>query len=130
MTARVRWLKASFLVGAIVDGLIAILILIPSRMGETEFRYPMGLAASLMLGWTCLLVWGYRAPVERRGILLITIFPVITGLMATAAYQAAVGAFTVGRVLPVLILGVALIALLGYSYLNARALETRAAGRT
>ena len=69
VNASVRWLRANFITGAIADGIIGILILIPSQMGETEFRYPMGLAASLMFGWTLLLIWAYRKPVERKGVL-------------------------------------------------------------
>jgi hypothetical protein len=122
MGTTVGWLRASFITGAVVDAIVGVLILIPSRMGEAEFRYPMGLAASLMFGWTVLLLWGYQKPVERKGLLLITIFPVIAGLMASAAYQLATGAFTIGRVLPTMLLGVALIALLGFSYFKARTL--------
>jgi len=119
----IRWLKASFITGAVADAIVGILILIPSRMGEAEFRYPMGLAASLMFGWTLLLLWGYQKPVERKGVLLLTICPVITGLMATAAYQVATGAFTVGRVLPTMVLGAGLIGLMGFSYFKARAVS-------
>ena len=124
MTA-VRWLKLSFMTGAVADAIVGVLILIPSRMGEAEFRYPMGLAASLMFGWTVLLLWGYAKPVERKSLLLITIFPVITGLMASAVYQVAIGAFTLGRVLPTVALGIGLIGLLGFSYFKARALSRK-----
>lgn len=120
MSEKIRWLKASFMAGAVADGIIGIMMLIPSRMGEAEFRYPMGLAASLMFGWTVLLIWGYQKPVERKGILLITIIPVITGLVATAVYQFATGTFPLERVLPLTCLGIALIALMGYSYFQAR----------
>lgn len=124
MTTQIRWLKASFLAGAVADGIAGILILIPSRMGETQFTYPMGLAASLMFGWTLLLMWGYRKPVERKGVLLLTIFPVIPGLIATGAYQVATGAFSVTRALPSMIVGATLIALMGFSYFNARELKS------
>jgi len=124
VTTQIRWLKASFLAGAVADGIAGILILIPSRMGETQFTYPMGLAASLMFGWTLLLMWGYRKPVERKGVLLLTIFPVIPGLIATGAYQVATGAFSVTRALPSMIVGATLIALMGFSYFNARELKS------
>jgi hypothetical protein len=114
--------------GAVVDAIVGVLILIPSRMGEAEFRYPMGLAASLMFGWTVLLLWGYAKPFERKGLLLITIFPVITGLMASAVYQVAIGAFTLGRVLPTVAVGIVLIGLLGFSYFKARAAPIDFAG--
>jgi len=123
MTSEVRWLKASFLAGAVADGLVTIQMLMPSRMGETEFRTPMGLAASLMLGWTFLLLWGYRKPVERKALLLLTIFPVITGLLLTAVYQALAGAVPVAQVFPNMTIGIVLIGLMGYSYYNARTLD-------
>jgi hypothetical protein len=40
----------------------------------------MGIGASLMAGWTVLLGWAACDPIERRGVLLITFFPVLTGL--------------------------------------------------
>lgn len=123
MITQVRWLKGSFIAGAVADGIFGVLMLIPSRMGETEFSYPMGLAASLMFGWTFLLIWGYQKPVERKGVLLITIFPVITGLLASGAYQVATGAFPFARGLRGMILAVVLIGLMGFSYFNARTLN-------
>ena len=89
MKSAIRWLKASYIAGAVADGLTGVLILIPSRMGEAGFRYAMGLAAALMFGWTVLLLWGNIKPLERKGILLITIFPVITGLLATGIWASA-----------------------------------------
>ena len=123
MNSQLRWLKASFAAGAIADAIVGVQMLIPSRMGETEFRYPMGLAASLMFGWTLLLIWAYQKPVERKGVLLLTIFPVITGILASGGYQVATGAFPFARALPNMIIGIALIALMGFSYFNARNLK-------
>ena len=119
MERQVRWLKASYIVGAVADGLIGILMLLPGRMGEAEFRYPMGLGSSLMFGWTALLLWAYRRPMERKRVLLITIFPVISGLMATGIWAVAAGHFSVQKIVPSSILGTALILLMGFSYWNA-----------
>jgi hypothetical protein len=115
----VRWLRASYIAGAVADGFAGILLLVPGRMGETEFRYPMGLGASLMFGWAALLLWADRRPLERKGVLLLTIFPVITGLVATGIWAAASGHFSVPRILPTSALGVVLIGLLGFSYWKA-----------
>jgi peptidoglycan/LPS O-acetylase OafA/YrhL len=124
VNAEIRWLKLSFLVGAVVDAVAGVLILVPTQMGETEFRYSMGLAASLMFGWTLLMLWGYRSPVERKGILPLTIFPVIAGILASNVFQGVVSVFPVARVVATLVLGVGLMALFGYSYLRARKLES------
>ncbi len=120
MESAVGWLKASYIAGAVADSLIGILMLLPGRMGETEFRYPMGLGASLMFGWTALLLWAYKRPMERKGVLVLTIFPVISGLVATGIWAAAAGHFPVQIIVPSSILGTSLIILMGYSYWKAR----------
>ena len=120
MEASIRWLRASYVAGAVADLVIGILILVPSRMGETEFRYAMGVGATMVFGWTALLLWAYMKPVERKGVLLLTIFPVITGLIATGIWAAASGFFPLQRIVPTSVLGLALILLMGFSYLKAR----------
>lgn len=123
MESATRWLQATCVTGAIADGLVGIAMLIPGRMGETEFRYPMGLGASLMFGWTALLLWAYQRPMERCGILLITICPVITGLLATTTWAYASGVVPLQRAIPPWILCVGLIVLFGVSYLKAGSLD-------
>ncbi|MFC2157858.1 hypothetical protein ACFLT9_08480, partial [Acidobacteriota bacterium] len=91
MKTSIRWLRISFITGAVADGLVGILMLVPSWMGEIEFRSSMGLGAALMFGWTALLLWGYIKPMERKGVLLLTIFPVITGIFATGVWAAISG---------------------------------------
>ncbi len=119
----IRWLKISYIVGAVVDGLVGIFILIPGQMGKTEFRYPIELAASFMFGWALLLVWANRKPRERKGVLLITIFPVITGILISAVVSVISGIFPVLRVMPVFLLELGLLALFGFSYFKAWKLE-------
>jgi hypothetical protein len=116
-----KWLRASFYYGAVADALVGVLILIPSRMGEAEFTFAMGLAASLMFGWTALLVWGSRAPMERRGVLLLTIVPVIAGLAASTAWAFIAGVFPLSRAIVWAVVLLSLIVLLGFSYLKAGA---------
>ena len=119
MESAVRWLKVSYIAGAVADGVIGILMLLPGRMGETEFRYPMGLGASLMFGWAALLLWANKRPMERKGVLVLTIFPVISGLVATGIWAVAAGHFPVQKIVPSSILGTALILLMGFSYWKA-----------
>ena len=121
--SQLSWLRTSYWVGAVADTLVGVSILIPSRMGETEFRNPMGLAATLVFGWTCLLIWADRKPFERKGVLLLTVFPVITGLVASAVYSAAVGLLPLNRIIAPCIVGGSIIILMLYSYWNARGTE-------
>ena len=44
----------------------------------------MGIGGSLMIGWTVLLLWAVRQPIERRFVILITAFPVVFGLSIVA----------------------------------------------
>jgi hypothetical protein len=53
----------------------------PTR-DSPAYRFAMGIAASLMTGWTLLLLWAALEPIGRRGVLLLTVFPVITGIVA------------------------------------------------
>lgn len=120
--SRVGWLRVSYWAGAIADGLVGVLTLVPSRMGLPGFRYPMGLAASLMIAWAVLLLWADRKPVERRGVLPVTVL-VILGLMASGIYSVAIGLFPFSRIVPTTILGIVLIALMLFSYVNAAGAE-------
>ncbi len=42
-----------------------------------ENRYMLVAGMTLMWGWTALLIWGDRKPVERRMLLLLTAMPVV-----------------------------------------------------
>ncbi len=37
-----------------------------------------------MAGWTLLLLWAVRAPIERRAVILLTAFPVVFGMFVVA----------------------------------------------
>jgi hypothetical protein len=118
MSSRIGWLRASYWAGAVADFGVGGLTLVPARMGETEITYPMGLAASVMFAWSLLLIWADRRPVERKGVLPLTIF-VIAELLVVGLFAVASGIFPVARIIPTSILGCLLIALMGYSYLKA-----------
>ena len=91
MNARTRWFIIACVTGAIVDVLAAIQMLVPGLFAATSgldnfhpgsgYRYAMGMGASLMVGWTVLLIWAARKPVERRQVLLMTACPVILGMV-------------------------------------------------
>jgi undecaprenyl pyrophosphate phosphatase UppP len=90
--------KIAFLVGAVTDGL-AIIPMLSRRAGvaifggdaskdSAAYRYAMGVGAALMAGWTVLLFRGAANTIERRDILLLTVFPVITGIAVATAVAA------------------------------------------
>ena len=86
----VRVLKSICWLGVVADGFWTIVLLWPEAYGtvtgnthlnlELSTRLIMGIAASLMAGWTCLLAWAAKNPVKRRAVLLFTAVPVIAGL--------------------------------------------------
>ncbi|THB75898.1 MAG: hypothetical protein D3926_19355 [Desulfobacteraceae bacterium] len=51
---------------------------------DLEWRLILGVAASLMAGWTSLLAWAAQDPVERRMVMALTAMPVLIGLIAVA----------------------------------------------
>jgi hypothetical protein len=69
-----------------------------------------------MFGWTALLVWADRKPFERRGILLITIFPVIVGLALTTLYGFLEGYIPLRGAMPIWIIQLSLTALFLTAY--------------
>lgn len=120
----VRWLRISYWVGAVADAIAASLMLFPEAGSvvygirfepDPAYRYAMGLGASLMLGWTVLLLWANRRPVERRGILLITVL-VILGLASAGAYGVTSGLIAIPRMIPTWIFQAFLVVLFSYSY--------------
>ena len=133
MATHVRWLRVSYWTGAIADAFAAAAMLIPdlgnALYGRTdfapgpEFSYAMILAASLMLGWTALLLWADRKPVERRGVLMLTI-PVICGLIAGGVYAVSSGFIAVDRMRSTWILQSLLVAMFSFSYWRSRPSKT------
>ncbi|MGD0985148.1 MAG: hypothetical protein ABSA65_15235 [Acidimicrobiales bacterium] len=121
-------LRVAYVAGAVVDAAAAIEMALPERfgarlrygasfdVGRAEFRYGMRQAAALMAGWTVLLVWAFLDPVARRDVLLITIVPVIVGLMGSDALAQRRGELRRGPVLAVRSMQLVLIALFAAAY--------------
>jgi hypothetical protein len=126
MKNKIIWLRISYWVGAIADGIATFRMLFPKIAYGAEYRYALGLGASLMLGWTFLLVWADRKPLERKGVLLLTVFPVITGILLAEIYSVTKGLITFEKMLPKGIFLVVLIALFLFSYLNAKDVQSAA----
>ena len=126
----VRLLRTAFAVGAVTDGLAVLPFLFPSLARVVwgnagaggPCRLASGYGASLMLGWTLLLVWAFRKPVERRFVAALTIV-VICGLVLTEVTGLAGGEFSPRRVAPVLGLQSGLLALFGACLFRRRAVR-------
>jgi hypothetical protein len=112
MKRQVQFLRMAYWAGAVMDGLMLFPMLIPeigaAMLGipdfhpGPEYRYAMGVGTSLMAGWTVLLLWADQKPLERRGVVLVTVFPVILGMIASSLYALTAGLVDAGRTLPML----------------------------
>ena len=122
-TKAIKFLRVSYWVGAIFDALVIIPMLLPKVAGfafgipnfnpGNDYRYAMSIAASLMLGWVFLLVWADRRPVERRGVLLLTVFPVLAGLIISGALAVTSDLIPIEEMLPTWIIQGTLVLLFG-----------------
>ena len=92
--AKIRTMKAVCWAGVAADALWTLALIFPGFFGfltgrpgfegDVTMRQVMGIGASLMAGWTLLLAWAARNPIERKGVMLLTFCPVITGLFIVA----------------------------------------------
>ena len=88
------WIEFAYWFGIGADALWAMALLFPPMFGvlignpnfdpDLQTRLIMGMGASLMSGWTFLLLWAVRKPIERRFVILLTAFPVVFGLITVA----------------------------------------------
>ena len=87
-------IKIAYWLGIGADALWAVGLLVPQVFGiltgnpdfnpDLQFRLAMAVGGTLMTGWTFLLLWAVRKPIERRGVILLTAFPVVFGLFIVA----------------------------------------------
>lgn len=82
-----------------------------------------GIGAAFMLAWTILLFWASRRPVERRGVLLITAFPVLAGIMLNYVQLMLFGYITHVVLLVLLVIYIILIGLFSTAYVLGGKLE-------
>ncbi len=110
---------ALWTVGLLIPQVYALLTGTPDFAPDFQTRQLMLVAGSLMTGWTFLLVWALQRPVARRGVLLLTAFPVIFGLFITTANSISSGnPFLYWALIKLVVLMVAMVG----SYLMARKL--------
>jgi len=78
-------------------------MMFPQLADGVEYWYAMGRAASLVLDWALLLIWADKKPVDRKGVLLLTVYPAITGIIIAEEYAYFVGSMELESVLPTVV---------------------------
>jgi hypothetical protein len=126
MRNKVIFLHISYWSGAVLDGLMVVPMLCPKIGGimfgidnfnpGNDYKYAMIVGASLMLGWTVLLIWADRKPVERKGVIMITVIPVVVGLILAGTFAVYCGLIKIEKMIPTWIIQSTLLILFCYSY--------------
>ena len=119
MREHVVLLRTSYWVAAIADFVIAILVLIPDRMGVPGFVYPMGLMSAVAFSWGVLLVIADRKPSERRWVLAPTILVVFL-LGVAGVYAAMTDAIPARRVIGSSVVVILVLCVLTYTWVKTR----------
>ena len=119
MDKKIKWLRIAYWTAAIADFMVAILVLIPARMGVDLYVYPMGLMSAVAFSWAILLIFADRQPAERRWILIPTIL--VVALIGVAGLHAGLtGLIPWIRIMASSGLVIIVLAILIYSTFNAR----------
>jgi hypothetical protein len=128
MENKILFLRISYWAGAILDGIAFFIMMFPFLFAlnggltnfnpGVEYRYAMGMGVPLMLGWTILLLWADRKPMERKGILLITLL-VVLGEVATEIFGVMTGFIAVSAMLLTWVIQFIVGVLFVFSYWNA-----------
>ena len=121
MNNQILLLRFSYWSAAIADFGVAVLVLMPQRMGLTEIVYPMGLTSAIAFSWSILLLMADRKPLERRWILIPTILVVVLLLAARLIF---VLDGTIEPGITFFFFGAALVMLMAYSYQNANKIRS------
>ncbi len=118
-------MRTAFLAGAVTDALAVFPMLVPAIARDVwgfddpsgAYQFAMGYAASLMLGWTTLLIWAYQRPIERRAVAALTVL-VIYGLVLTEIMAVLSGHLAAWRMIPTWVVQGVLLGLFagGYHY--------------
>ncbi|MDH5656629.1 MAG: hypothetical protein OEZ34_12015 [Spirochaetia bacterium] len=117
------FIKLPYWLGIGADAFWSFALLIPSVYGaligdpgfnpDLRYRLIMAVGGVLMAGWTILLIWALRDPIERRFIILLTAFPVVFGLFVVSLISFIAG--NTGNIWIVVKTAI-LFLLMGYSY--------------
>ena len=91
---KIQIMKTICWIGVAADALWTIALVFPQFYGiltgkpdlqvDLSLRMALGIAGALMAGWTLLLAWTAKNPIERRVVMALTAVPVVAGLFAVA----------------------------------------------
>jgi hypothetical protein len=125
-----KLLVTSYWIGILADGLATIILFVPGIANlvfqprsfelSANYLYVSRIAGALMLGWTILLFWAQRKPVERADILLITLFPVVTLLAVAAGLVVQSNEIAIAKLLPMFVFYIILYCMFLPSFLWAK----------
>jgi hypothetical protein len=126
MDKRILFVRISFITGAILDAIFVLPLTFPKLAGillgvdnfipDAITIYMMHAGAALMAGWTGILFWAAIKPIERRGIIPITLFPLLSGLIAAGVYCYISKGIRLDKILPLWTVSVVLIIAQSISY--------------
>lgn len=126
-------LRITFWWGIIADALETVRMLVPGLFIQSTgaavsrnpgFDFALMYGAPVMLGWTLLLIWAERRPMERKGVLLCLI-PVVISYFALEVFAVKTGILPFETTLPTFILQSVFLGLIVLSYFMARSAERR-----
>jgi hypothetical protein len=128
MKSYILWLRIAYWWGIIADALETIRMSWPKLFVSSggfnispesvEFRFGLLYGVPVMLGWTLVLFWADRRPVERKGILLC-LLPVIAAYMIVQIVGISLGVVALTAMIPTFVLQTILFSLCSFSYANA-----------
>lgn len=128
MKDTILFLRIAYWWGVIADAVSAILMLFPNLFLRVmnfnlapgrDFAFGLSYGVPLMIGWTILLIWADRKPLERKGILLLTL-PIIAGYIAIELYAVSTGITSLGSALPLLVMQTGLFGFIVFSCRRAK----------
>lgn len=122
-----KTLKLAYLLGAITDFVVFLMMVFPQFASAfwgiegftEEYYFAMGLGAPLMVGWSLLLLWAYKKPIERRTVAPLTILAIV-GIAITNIIMVYRGLFTFTGMLPSFAIQAILLVLFRYGYLTTK----------
>jgi|APSaa5957512622_1039677.scaffolds.fasta_scaffold46762_4 hypothetical protein len=130
---KLRFIKITCWVGILADALWAVALFSPGLYGlligkpdfnpDASFRANMVIGALLMTAWTLLLLWTWQKPVERKAVLLLTAYPITSGLFLLSSANVYLGVTMFGDAVWIMAKTLTLTIIFTTSFIFGRQLE-------